>query len=60
MKRFGDTRIFIVLAVLPAIILFTVFYLLPMGALIVTSLFRWDSIRIGEFIGFQNYVRMFN
>jgi raffinose/stachyose/melibiose transport system permease protein len=60
MKRFGDTRIFIVLAVLPAIILFAVFYLLPMGALIVTSLFRWDSIRIGEFIGFENYIRMFN
>lgn len=60
MKRFSETRTFIMLAMLPAIALFAVFYLLPMGALVVTSFFRWDSIRIGEFIGLQNYARMLN
>lgn len=58
-RRNRDASLFITLAMIPAIALFTVFYLLPMAGLFVTSLFRWDSIRIGEFIGLANYAKMF-
>lgn len=58
MKRNREIRSFIILALCPAFILFFFFYLLPMIGLLVTSFYRWDSIRIGGFIGLRNYGKM--
>jgi raffinose/stachyose/melibiose transport system permease protein len=58
MRRKQTHKSFIVLAILPAFALFTIFYLLPMASLIITSFFRWDTIRMGGFIGIANYVKM--
>lgn len=51
--------IFLTAAIAPAFILFVTFFLLPIGVLIVTSFFKWDSIKIGGFAGLRNYIRMF-
>lgn len=57
LKRRGLS--FALLACLPVAVLFALFYLIPLGATIVTSLFEWDQINMGGFAGFDNYVKLF-
>jgi len=58
-ERKREVIFFLIVTVAPAFILFTIFYLLPIVTLIVTSFFKWDSMKIGGFIGFKNYIKMF-
>src|SRR5215207_4336097 len=46
--------------VLPACLLYFVFKLLPMVSGLYLSLLRWDGIEPPEFIGLQNYQRIFD
>jgi len=55
-----DRIIFLVVAMIPALTLFVTFYLIPIGSLLYTSFFKWDSIKMEEFIGFANYIQMFH
>lgn len=50
---------FAILAVLPVLIFYFTFYLIPMGMTIVTSFFDWSQIKLGGFIGFANYTKLF-
>ena len=54
----GDTLRFKLAAVLPALSLFSVIYIVSIGFMLATSLFKWDSLYIQGFIGIRNYARM--
>lgn len=43
----------------PAMILFIVYVLYPIGYIMVNSLYEWDGVNERIFVGFQNYRRMF-
>ncbi len=45
--------------VLPALILFSIFILYPLGTALSYSFFSWRGILQGPFVGFENYVTIF-
>ncbi len=49
----------IVFFLLPCIILFALIYLIPMGVVLVTSLFEWKSGGVFRFVGLKNYIEAF-
>ncbi len=55
----SDTLRFKLIAILPALFLFCVIYLASIVFMAATSLFKWDSLYIGGFVGIRNYARMF-
>lgn len=59
MKKTRETRIGIILFLLPALVLFTVFFVFPIGYVAVMSLFNWNGISAPEFCGIANYVKIF-
>jgi len=46
-------------AILPVLILFSLFYFIPIIVLVVTSFMEWDKLQIGGFAGFNNYIHLF-
>ncbi len=60
MKTNQEQRRFIILALIPALVLFGTFYILPMLGLIATTFFDWNTIKMGGFIGLDNYLKMFH
>lgn len=58
-KRNRKNLRFAILAVIPVLVFYFTFYLIPMGVAIVTSFFDWSQIRMGGFIGFGNYAKLF-
>lgn len=50
----------IYLFLLPAVLIFIVFYLQPILTVFYTSLTKWDGFNNPTFIGFENYVAMFS
>lgn len=57
-KRMVDNKINYVL-ILPFLIFFILFTILPVGASMVLSFTRYDILNTPEFVGFNNYLRMF-
>lgn len=53
-------RAFAIGACIPALILFVIFFLIPLGVTVVTSLFKWDTMKIEGFVGIDNYLRLFS
>ena len=51
---------FAILAVVPVLVFYFAFYLIPMGMTIITSFFDWSQIKMGGFAGFDNYEKLFN
>src|SRR6188768_2052902 len=43
----------------PALVLFTIFILIPTIAALVLSLFEWHFFNIPSFVGLENFTRMF-
>ncbi|MBR6708813.1 MAG: sugar ABC transporter permease [Clostridia bacterium] len=58
-RRGGGRGGWIFLFLLPSLIIFLAFYLVPILTVFATSLTRWDGFNSPEFIGFANYARMF-
>jgi raffinose/stachyose/melibiose transport system permease protein len=54
-----SNRIWIVIFLVPAIIMFLLVYLGPLVTVIATSLTRWNGFNAPEFIGFKHYVDLF-
>lgn len=48
-----------VLFLAPAIVLFFLFFIYPLGFVFVTSTLEWNGIRPPEFVGLQNYIDNF-
>lgn len=51
---------FAILAVVPVLVCYFAFYLIPMGMTIITSFFDWSQIKMGGFAGFDNYEKLFH
>jgi len=60
MKLKKDERIGIILFLLPAMILFVAFFVLPIAFIAIMSLFEWNGITKGTFSGFSNYAKIFS
>lgn len=55
-----DNRIFLVIALAPALILITMALFLPIATMITTSFVKWETVnKIEGFVGLQNYRRLF-
>lgn len=59
MKITREARAGIVLFLLPAIVLFAVFFIFPIGYVAVMSFFDWNGISTPAFNGLGNYLRIF-
>ena len=59
MKIKKDEVVWLLIFIAPTIILFTLFFILPLIFLFATSFTNWDGIS-AEFVGFENYVKLFN
>jgi raffinose/stachyose/melibiose transport system permease protein len=61
-KRRGRTREAIApyLYILPALLLFAVFILAPFAHTVWLSLFDWDGVTIGTWVGLENYTDIFS
>ena len=57
MKR--TTSFWIAVFMLPSITIFLVFYLMPIVTVLVTSFSRWDGFNPPQFLGFDNYLKLF-
>jgi len=55
LKRY---RLGIFLFLLPASVIFLVYFVYPVGFLLYTSLMKWDSITPMEYVGLRNYSRL--
>ena len=51
---------FAILALVPVLVFYFAFYLIPMGMTIITSFFDWSQIKMGGFAGFDNYEKLFH
>jgi len=58
-RRHTQNPLTIVLFLLPAVILFTIFVILPVINSVYTSLFKWNGLGpLDDFIGLKNYARL--
>lgn len=48
----------ILLFLLPAVVIFIIYYVYPVGFLVYTSFMKWDSITPMEYVGWANYRRL--
>jgi raffinose/stachyose/melibiose transport system permease protein len=55
---YRDRKI-ILLFMLPAVLIFTLFFPFPLFASFVLSFFKWDLLSSVQFIGFRNYIQLF-
>lgn len=51
-------RLSIALSLLPGAVLFVTFLVIPIGIMMVTSLYKWNAFGL-EYVGLDNYVRLF-
>ncbi|CAH0118261.1 MULTISPECIES: carbohydrate ABC transporter permease [unclassified Paenibacillus] len=51
-------RIGVILFLIPAVVVFLIYFIYPIGFLAYTSLMKWDSITPMEFVGLDNYGRL--
>ena len=59
--RDGKTRLFILLFILPALIIYTMFQIIPLFGAVYFSLSEWNGIAGSaiEFVGFKNFENIF-
>lgn len=60
MKRFFGNKIAIFIFVAPTIILFSLMVFIPILQVFYKSFFNWNGLSSGTFIGFDNYLRLFD
>ena len=58
--KFKKNTIWIYLFILPSVIIFLMFYLIPIVQVCVTSFTKWDGFNTPEFNGVANYQRLFH
>jgi len=59
MKVRKNDKIGIIIFLIPALALFTVFFIVPIISICYMSLFKWNGIAAAEFTGFSNYKNIF-
>lgn len=60
MKKFFSDKVAIAIFTLPALLIFTVMIFIPILQVFWHSFFEWDGLSEGIFIGFDNYIRLFD
>lgn len=60
MKRYLSNKLAIILFITPALLVFTVLIFIPILEVFYKSFFDWDGLSKGVFIGFDNYIRLFD
>ncbi len=60
MKKFFGNKLAIAIFTLPALILFTALVFYPIVQVFIKSFYDWNGLSTGTFIGFDNYVRLFD
>lgn len=60
MKRFFSNPLAIIVFTAPALLLFTVMVFYPIVQVFYKSLFAWNGLSSGTFIGLENYIRLFD
>ncbi len=59
MERFFSNKKAIAIFVLPTLILFTIIVFYPLIQIFIKSFYSWNGLSKGTFIGFKNYLRLF-
>lgn len=60
MEKTKSEIAWMILFLLPAVVLFTAFFIYPVGYVVVTSLMKWDGMSSPEFVGLRNYYTILN
>lgn len=60
MKRFFGNKLAITIFTLPAMLLFTVMVFFPIVQVFQKSFYDWNGLSAGTFIGFDNFIRLFD
>ena len=60
MKKFFGNPIAIALFVLPTLLLFSVMVFYPITQVFYRSLYDWNGLSAGTFVGMENYLRLFD
>jgi len=55
MKPTKKDRLGMVLFMAPALVLFVLFFILPVAYVLIVSLFKWNGMTAAAFVGFKNY-----
>jgi len=58
-KKFYSNKLAIIIFTLPALLIFTVMVFYPITQVFVKSFYDWNGLGSGTFIGFGNYVKLF-
>ena len=58
-RRPGEPRLVGYLYVAPALVVFTLFLLVPLAYAVQLSFFEWDGLGLGTWVGLDNYVEVF-
>ncbi|NLI52839.1 MAG: sugar ABC transporter permease [Clostridiales bacterium] len=56
MKPTKKDRLGMALFMTPALVLFVLFFIIPVGYVLVVSLFKWNGMTAATFVGMKNYV----
>ena len=59
MRKYLGNKAMVFALVAPAMLLFTVMVLYPLGILVVRSFTEWDGLNASLFNGVDNYIRLF-
>jgi raffinose/stachyose/melibiose transport system permease protein len=55
-----NTRIGIILFLIPVMVLFTMYFIYPLGFVFVTSTLKWNGINTPQFVGLKNFIDNFS
>lgn len=56
MKLSKKDRLGLTMFMTPALLLFVVFFIIPVGYVLIVSLYKWNGMSNASFVGFNNYV----
>ena len=59
-RDYRKNLLWIYLFMLPSLVIFLMFYLVPIITVVTTSFTKWDGFNSPVFTGFTNYMRLFN
>ncbi len=60
MKKFYSNKLAIVLFALPALVVFSLMVFYPIVQVFIKSFYDWNGLGSGTFIGFDNYIKLFD
>ena len=59
MKNIFKNKIAIFVFIFPTLLIYTVVVFYPIVQTLVKSLYNWDGINLGKFVGLKHYIKLF-